>query len=128
MIKNFEKSMSNKGIKFRDNKHLHSMFFRICFDDLVEKYLPKSNTIESFIMSSVHELLLDTYYEVANLLFPNNNIIICDKIILLPDHKMVFDIYKYYYEIEIDHDYYDKLCNEFYEDLELSSDSSADSY
>ncbi len=120
LIKYFEKSMANTGIKFKDESHLNKMFLKTCLGDLIETYLPKPDTIEYFMMLSIPNVVIETCYEVAKSLFPNNCVIISDNIILILDQKIIFDIFKYYLEAEIDQDYYNKLCEEFYEDLELS--------
>jgi hypothetical protein len=122
MIKQFSKSMHNTGLKL---KNPENMFFSTCFGEIVKDYLPKSDTIDSFIMHGSETILLETYYEVAKLLFPNSEIITYINIILVPSELIIFDIHKYYFEIEIDQHYYNSIYGDLLE--ELSDSSSNDS-
>lgn len=105
ILPNFRKRM--KEI-FPQRKMLcsHDSFFNICYESLMEDNFPKKDSLESFICVSYD--LTVVFYEVARSLFPNEEVFLVsnESLILIPMRKLVFDINGYYYNTELESDYF----------------------
>lgn len=99
-------------------------FFRI-FNKHTSQFEPKTDTLESFIMIMGKNCLSFPLFETAKKLFPKNSVVrVKDEnknvIILIPEEKIVFDIYDYFfctrenYEMKTD-EFYDKLYSKYLE-------------
>lgn len=122
LIQKFKLSMSNTGIKFRDDLHAQNMFYDTCFESIVIECLPKPDSIESFIITGAESALEETFYKAAQDIFPHDIIIAHDGKVLAAYDKIIFDLPSYYFKTPIDQTYYDNIYTEYYS--ELASDST----
>ena len=120
LIQSFKKSMQ-QHLKIIPSRRL---FYETCFTAIKEDFVPKPNSIESFIMDGGQNVLSFIFLHVARILFPNDSDIVFTQdengidMILLPNKKIIFDIYLFYDDKPLYNDsYYDALCSEFIESV-----------
>jgi hypothetical protein len=98
--------------------------FQICMSAVMKKFTPKNDSLESLIMISGKNYIIESLYEVAKIIFRNKIIVLVDdadennNFILIPSEKIVFDLFDYYFEREDEtdirlksDDYYDCMCD-----------------
>lgn len=127
ILSSFEKRMAaifNK--KYTLGKSTYYM--QTCFHELCKFNLPQKDTIESFIFPDGEKIISCALAEVARIIFNEDNVYVTldlDKknIILIQSQKIVFDVYGYYWNEELqDDDYYEELCDEMTSFTSLSEE------
>lgn len=122
MITKFKQAMSNTGIIFHDDDHAQHMFYDTCFENIMKDCFPKPNSIESLIIAGNEHALEETFYKLAQDLFPHDVIISHNGQVLAAYDKIIFDLPNFYFNTPIDQDYYDNIYTEYFS--ELASDST----
>lgn len=128
MLKSYKKTMNNLGFGYKSREALEGAFINTCFEDIVKDCYPRRGTLESFIAPGSENYLSTTYYSVARLLFPGETVIhslsYAGNCVLLPEHKLVFDISGYYFKAPVLSSKYDNLYDEFtsYDSSSFTSD------
>lgn len=127
MIQKYKRTMENSlGFKFKDNQELEEKFYAVCFEDIVFDCFPKANSMESFIMTGAEEALTETFYKVAQQIFPHDTILCHENCVLIAHEKLIFSLQRFFFKQPIQQKYYDSIFTEYFS--EYSSDSSIDSF
>lgn len=129
MLSSYKKTMNNLGFRYKTKGSLEGAFFNTCFEDIVKDCYPERGTLDAFIAPGSEGYLSGTYYAAARALFPGETVIhsisYVGNCVLLPDHKVLFDISGYYFDKPVHCAKYDNLYDEF-TSYDSSSFSSSD--
>jgi hypothetical protein len=94
-IKKFKSTMSSFGL-FQKNPQI--AYDAICFKHVINDFIPKPNTIHSFIMPEGRYIFKNTLALCAKLLFPGEKITFKSiNTILIPSKQIIFNLYDYYF-------------------------------
>jgi hypothetical protein len=131
MVNTYKKRMKEVlDYKYDSSELNDSYIFSTCADAIRTKFTPKDDSIESFIMYGGKKYIFKALFQVSIILFKNSQLIIPaevypenNKFVLIPEEKIVFDLYDYYHIVkcknpdyfEKSDGYYDKFCNPYNE-------------
>lgn len=128
MVASFKKTMASIGYKYHTKELLETAFFNACFENIVKECYPERNTIDAFIAPGSENYLSSTYYSVAMCTFPGETVIhsigALGNCVIIPDHKIIFDISGYYFDRPVFSTEYDNLYDDFSSQYESSSSES----
>ena len=127
MLSSFKRTMTCQGFRYNTKQALETAFFNACFEELVKECYPEQNTIDAFIAPGSENYLSSTYYAVARCTYPGETVIhsisALGNCVIVPDHKIVFDINGYYFNKPVLSIEYESLYNEFSSSYDSSGSS-----
>lgn len=126
LVQKYARTKRNLGFCLTDEQAFEG-FLETCFGEIEEQFHPKPGSLESLIMISGKNFIMPVLYEVAELIF-GNCIMVEDYdenwVVLVPDQKIVFDLYNWYFETrEGDDMWMDDECYDIFLDMALNSDT-----
>jgi len=119
MINIYKKRLINIGFN-KNIKNIDDYIYNKIQNNLWFDYIPKKNTIDSLIIVNGNNVINNTLYEIAKILFPTSIIINDYDLILVynNNNKYVFDLLDYYLttydgeDLLYDDEYYDNIIKE----------------
>ena len=89
------REISNKIFANDDQAYEH--FTSTCLASIKDTFKPKTGTLDSLILVGGKEYINDAIYKCASNIFPGEELIMNMDTVIVPERKIVFDLYGFYW-------------------------------